>query len=49
VPYYTSRDTLVDDVDDTALIQVLNQMSPVVIVDESHNAQSDLSIEMLRT
>lgn len=48
VPYYTSRETLVDDVDDTALIQVLNQMSPMVIVDESHNAQSDLSIEMLR-
>ncbi|MEA5014244.1 MAG: DEAD/DEAH box helicase family protein [Candidatus Limiplasma sp.] len=48
VPYYTSRETLVEAVDDTALIQVLNQMSPVVIVDESHNAQSDLSIEMLR-
>ena len=32
---------------DTALIQVLRQLSPVTIVDESHNAGSDLSIEML--
>ena len=33
---------------DTALIQVLRQCRPVVVVDESHNAGSDLSIEMLR-
>ncbi len=38
---------MIADIDDTALIQVLNQLSPVVIVDESHNAQSDLSVEML--
>lgn len=48
VPYYADRDALIPDVDETALIQVLNQLSPVVIVDESHNAQSDLSVEMLR-
>ena len=30
----------------TALIQVLRQLSPVVVVDESHNAGSDLSVEM---
>lgn len=48
VPHYTQRDSLVPDVDDSALIQVINQLSPVVIVDESHNAQSELSIEMLR-
>ena len=48
VPHYTDRDSLIPDVDETALIQVLNQMSPVVIVDESHNAQSELSIEMLK-
>ena len=29
-------------------VQVLNQLSPIVIVDESHNAQSDLSVEMLK-
>lgn len=44
---YPTPETLVEGVDDTALIQVLNQLSPVVIVDESHNAQSDLSVEML--
>ena len=44
---FTTPETLIEDVDDTALIQVLNQLSPVVIVDESHNAQSDLSVEML--
>ena len=47
VPHYTDRAALVSDVDETALIQVLNQLSPVVIVDESHNAQGKLSIEML--
>ena len=35
------------DTPDTALIQVLRQLSPVVVVDESHNASSDLSVEML--
>ena len=33
--------------DETALFQVINQLSPLVIVDESHHARSDLSIEML--
>lgn len=32
---------------DTALIQALRHLSPVVIVDESHNAGSDLSVAML--
>lgn len=45
---YETRETLVEGIDDTALIQVLNQLSPVIIVDESHNAQSDLSVEMLK-
>lgn len=48
VPHYPDRETLIPEVDESALIQVLNQLSPVVIVDESHNAQSDLSVEMLR-
>lgn len=51
VPFYETPETLVKNkgemIDETALIQVLNQLSPVVIVDESHNAQSDLSVEML--
>ncbi len=39
---------LLADYDETALINVLRQLQPVVIVDESHNAESDLSVEMLR-
>ena len=41
-------ETMIPDVEDNALMQVLNQLSPVVVVDESHNAQSDLSVEMLK-
>lgn len=35
------------DTDDTALINVIRNLKPVVVVDESHNAESDLSLEML--
>lgn len=45
--YFNDKETLLSDTPDTALIQVLRQLSPVTIVDESHNAGSDLSIEML--
>ena len=45
---YSSRETLIENVDDTALIQVLNQLSPLVIVDESHHTSGELSVEMLR-
>lgn len=38
----------IDGADETALIQVINQLNPVVIVDESHHARSTLSIEMLK-
>lgn len=38
----------IEDADETALIQVINQLSPLVIVDESHHARSKLSKEMLR-
>lgn len=40
---------LLPDHDETALINVLRALRPVVVVDESHNATSDLSVEMLRT
>ena len=39
----------VEDADETALIQVINQLSPLVIVDESHHARSTLSKEMLKS
>lgn len=45
--FHSSPETLIQGVDESALIQVINQLNPVVIVDESHNAETDLSIEML--
>ena len=45
--YFKDEDVLLSDTPDTALIQVLRHLEPVVIVDESHNAGSDLSTEML--
>lgn len=45
--YFKDDEVLLADTPDTALIQVLRHLSPVVIVDESHNAGSDLSVEML--
>lgn len=45
--YFKDDSALLADTPDTALIQVLRQLQPVVIVDESHNAGSKLSVEML--
>ena len=45
--FMNRKDMLLEDVDDTALIQVIRQLNPVIIVDESHHATSKLSIEML--
>ena len=45
--FFKDKDALLADTPDTALIQVLRHLEPVVIVDESHNAGSDLSVEML--
>lgn len=45
--YFKDDDVLLADTPDTALIQVLRHLSPIVVVDESHNAGSDLSVEML--
>lgn len=38
----------VEGADDTALITALAGSNPIVIVDESHHAKSDLSVEMLK-
>jgi len=43
-----SSGVLLPDIDETALIQVVRTLNPLVIVDESHHATSDLSIEMLQ-
>ena len=45
--YFNNRELLLADTPETALIQVLRQLNPVVVVDESHNAESELSVEML--
>ena len=45
--YFNDRELLLADTPETALIQVLRQLTPLVIVDESHNAGSKLSVEML--
>ncbi|MFN8674119.1 MAG: DEAD/DEAH box helicase family protein [Candidatus Sericytochromatia bacterium] len=37
-----------DGIDETALINVIRTLNPLVIVDESHNAESNLSLEMLQ-
>lgn len=38
----------VEGADDTALISALSGLNPIVVVDESHHAKSDLSLGMLR-
>lgn len=51
--YESFRESVIDknlvlpETDETALINVIRSLNPVVIVDESHNAESDLSVEML--
>lgn len=45
---YGQPEHIVEGADETALIQIVNQLSPLVIVDESHHARSDLSLEMLQ-
>lgn len=44
LPY---REARLENTPDTALMQVLRQLTPVTVVDESHNAGSDLSTQML--
>ncbi len=44
----TDKSFLLPNTDETALIQVIRGLNPVVIVDESHHATSTLSVEMLK-
>lgn len=43
----SNPDVLLDDTDETALIQVVRSLNPIIVVDESHHATSDLSVKML--
>jgi len=48
VAQYPNKDHLLEGVDETALINVIRSLNPVLVVDESHNAESDLSVDMLK-
>lgn len=48
VRFKQDSSNLLEDTDETALIQVIRKLNPVVIVDESHHATSKLSKEMLQ-
>ena len=45
---FLNPDLTLEGTDDTALINVIRNLNPIVVVDESHNAESDLSVEMLK-
>src|SRR5690625_5722836 len=45
---FKDKGVYLDEVDDTALINVLRSLNPGLIVDERHNAESKLSGEMLK-
>lgn len=47
VGHYTNPERLIEGTDPTALIQVIAQQHPLVVVDESHNFKADLRVEML--
>ncbi len=44
---FVDPDIVLEGTDETALINVIRSLHPIVVVDESHNAESDLSVEML--
>ena len=48
VSQYKNGEHILEGVDDTALINVIRSLNPVLVVDESHNAESDLSVDMLK-
>jgi len=48
VSQYKNNEHILEGVDDTALINVIRSLNPVLVVDESHNAESDLSVDMLK-
>ena len=46
--YLQSFETVLPDADEISLMDVVRHYRPVVVVDESHNAESELSTEMLK-
>lgn len=45
--YYNHPERIINGADPTALIQVIAQEKPIVIVDESHNFKAELRVELL--
>ena len=45
--HFGDKSLLLVDTDETALINVIRRLNPIIIVDESHHAVSSLSKEML--
>lgn len=48
VSQYKGREHVMENTDETALINVIRSLQPVVVLDESHNAETDLSLDMLK-
>lgn len=48
LPDQGEGDWLLPEHDPSALINVIRRLRPVVVVDESHNAESQLSVEMMK-
>ena len=48
VSQFTGEDEILENADITSLIQVIRHYKPVIIVDESHHATTNLSLEMLK-
>ena len=46
--YFNNPDIMLADTDETALIQVVRNLKPVLVVDESHHAATSLSVQMLK-
>lgn len=45
--HYDKGEQLIEGVDETALIQVIAHLNPVVVIDESHNFESELRMDTL--
>ena len=48
ISQFKDNEHILEGVDDTALINILRYLNPVLVVDESHNAESELSVDMLK-
>ncbi|MBQ4422432.1 MAG: DEAD/DEAH box helicase family protein [Schwartzia sp.] len=48
VSRFSPEEELLEGADQSALIQAIRHYKPLVIIDESHHAQTNLSVEMLR-